>query len=58
MAAARAAGSGCRHSWKSTLSVLIARERARIGMAAATQGWSRRINRMRDCDQEEPGAGY
>ena len=45
-------------SWKSTLGVLIARERARVGMAAATQDWSRRINRMRDCDQEEPGAGY
>ena len=45
-------------SWKSTFSVLVARERARVGLAAATQDWARRVNRMRDCDQEDHGAGY
>ena len=45
-------------SWKSTFSVLVARERARVGMAAATQDWARRINRMRDSDQENQDAGH
>ena len=45
-------------SWKSTFSVLVARERARFGLAAATQDWARRVNRMRDGDQEDHGAGY
>ena len=45
-------------SWKSTFSVLVARERARVGLAAATQDWARRVNRMRDGDQEDHGAGY
>ena len=38
--------------------VLVARERARVGMAAATQDWARRINRMRDSDQENQDAGH
>ena len=45
-------------SWKSTFSVLVARERARVGMAAATQDWARRINRARDSDQENQDAGH
>ena len=43
-------------SWKSTFSV--ARERARVGLAAATQDWARRTNRMRDSDQENQDAGH
>ena len=45
-------------SWKSTFSVLVARERARVGLAVATLDWARRVNRMRDGDQEDHGAGY
>ena len=43
-------------SWESTFSMLVARERARVGLAAATR--ARRINRMRDSDQENQDAGH
>ena len=41
--------------WLDTLSVLVARGRAQVGVAAATADWPKRIRDMRYADQEDRG---
>ena len=42
--------------WKDALSVLMARERARIGLAASKGDWPRRIAEYARDDQEDAAA--
>ena len=42
-------------AWLDTLSVLVARGRAQVGVAAATADWPKRIRDMRYADQEDRG---
>ena len=42
-------------AWLDTLSVLVARGRAQVGVAAATTDWPKRIRDMRYADQDDRG---
>ena len=42
-------------AWLDTLSVLVARGRAQVGVAAATADWPKRIRDTRYADQEDHG---
>ena len=42
-------------AWLGTLSVLVARGRAQVGVAAATTNWPKRIRDMRYADQDDRG---
>ena len=42
-------------AWLDTLSVLVARGRAQVGVAAATTDWPKRIREMRYADQNDRG---
>ena len=42
-------------AWLDTLSVLVARGRAQVGVAAATTDWPKRIQDMRYADQNDRG---
>ena len=45
----------CIAAWLDTLSVLVARGRAQVGVAAATTDWPKRIRDMRYADQDDRG---
>ena len=49
----RTSGKPC--TCTGTLSVLVARGRAQVGVAAATADWPKRIRDMRYADQEDRG---
>ena len=42
-------------AWRDTLSVLVARGRAQVGVAAAMADWPKRIRDMRYADHEDHG---
>ena len=42
-------------AWQNTLSVLVARGRAQVGVAAAMADWPKRIRDMRYADHEDRG---
>ena len=42
-------------AWRDTLSVLAARGRAQVSVAAATADWPKRIRDMRYADQDDHG---
>ena len=42
-------------AWLDTLSMLVARGRAQVGVAAATTDWPKRIRDMRYADQDDRG---
>ena len=49
---ARMLGRLLAHAWKTTIPVLVAKGRARVGVAASAADWSKRIRDLQFLDHE------